>query len=187
MNPQNSGRPISEKSSLREKVRKAAIVFLLLGLLLPVLLVNIGVNAGQAGWPEPLRRLDRPFPSLDALMLCQRWYLFTYIPSFNYNFVFVAELTDGQTVLLRDLDKEKAGKWKSILFHNEPKTENNLYGNVLELRQYMEYLIRTNGLDPASIGRRISYIHYQNVLPRDQAEAAGTVYAPEAYVVGDIY
>jgi hypothetical protein len=188
MNPQNTGGWLHfEKSALRERVRKAAIVLLLLGLLLPPLLVNIGVNAEQAGWAGPLPKLNRPLPSLQALLLCQQWTLFSQMSPFNFTLHFQVELIDGQVVPLRDLDKERARKWESVLFHNEPKSELNLYSDPGSQRLYLEYLVRTNGLDPLEIARRTIYIRYQNILPRDQAAVAGTYYGPETNFALDTY
>src|ERR1700726_1525854 len=169
-----------EKSTFRRRVRKAAIVLLLLGLSVPPLLFNISANAEQAGWSGPLLKFSQPLPSLSALLLCQRWTLFSQMSPFNFTMHFEVELTDGRMVQLRDLDKERAGKWQSILFHNEPKTELNLYSDPGAQRRYLEYLVRTNDLDPTEIARRVIYIRYQNVFPRDQAAGAGAHYAPEA-------
>lgn len=164
-----------------------AIALLLLGLLLPPLLVNIGVNAEEAGWREPLRKLKQPFPSLQALLLCQQWTLFSQMSPFNFTLECAVELTDGQAGMLRDLDKERAGKWESVLFHNEPKTVLNLYSNPVAQRHYLEYLARTNGIYPEWITRRIIYLRYRNVLPRDQAAREGTHYGPESFFVLDTY
>ena len=187
MNPENTGPPQVGKSPLRERVRKTAIVLLLLCLLLPVFVINVGSNAEQAGWSGPLPKLNRPLPSLQALLLCQQWTLFSQMSPFNFTMHFQVELTDGQVVLLRDLDKERAGKWQSVLFHNEPKSELNLYADTGSQRLYLEYLIRTNGLDPLEIARRTTFIHYQNIFPRDQAAKAGTYYGPETNFALDTY
>ena len=176
-----------EKSILRRKVRKVAIVLLLLGSLLPPLAVNIGLNAQNAGWSGPIPKLNRPFPSFSALMLCQVWALFASISPYNYTINFQVELTDGQVVALRDLQREAAGKWESVLFHNEPKTWLNLYSDRNAIRQYMEYLIRTNGLDPAWVTRRTIYLRYRAVLKRAQAAVAGTYYGPETISVIEDY
>lgn len=190
MNPQNiGGRPEFEKSTLLKRGRKIAIVLLLLGSCLPSLATNIGLYAKQAGWKwsQPLIQLNRPFPSFHALLLCQAWGLFAHIPPFNFNLHFEVELTDGRIVPLRDLKKDSAGKWQSLLFHNEPNTEINLYENRRTLRQYMEYLVRTNGLNPHEIARRTILIRSRNVLSRDQAAIAGTYYEPETNSVLESY
>jgi len=188
MNPQNTGGWLRfEKSTLLRRVRKVAIVLLLLGSLLPPLAVNIGQNAQNAGWSGSILKLNQPFPSFSALMLCQLWTLFSSISPFNYRMYFQVELTDGQVVPLRDLQKEAAGKWESVLFHNEPKTWLNLYSDRNALRQYMEYLIRTNGLDPAWVVRRTIFLRYRRVLHRDQAAAAGAYYGSEETSVLDDY
>jgi hypothetical protein len=190
MNPQKvRSWLLFEKSTLLKAVRKVAIVLLLLGSVLPSLATNIGLYAEQAGWrwSEPLIKLKQPFPSFHALLLCQVWGLFAYISPFNFTMHFEVERTDGQVVPLRDLKKEGAGKWQSLLFHNEPKTEINLYADRRTLRQYTEYLVRTNGLNPLEIGRRTIFIRYRNVLPRDQAATAGTYYGPETNSVLDSY
>jgi hypothetical protein len=184
MNPQNI---CVEKNALRERVRKAAIVLLLLGLWLPSLLFNIGANAEEAGWSGPLLKLNQPLPSLSALLLCQRWTLFSQMSPFNFTMHCEVELTDGRMVQLRDLDKERAGKWQSIFFYNEPKTELNLYSDPAAQRQYLEYLVRTDGLDPDEIARRVIYIRYQNIFPRDQAAVAGIHYEPEINYALDSY
>jgi hypothetical protein len=160
---------------------------LLLGLLLPPLLVNIGENAEQVKWAGPVRKLNRPLPSLQALLLCQQWTLFSAMSPFNFKLHFVLELTDGQELLLRDLDKERAGKWESILFPNEPKTELNLYSDPGAQRRYLEYLVRTNEVDPERIAHRTIYMTYQDVLTRDEAARAGTYYGPETNYVLDTY
>jgi hypothetical protein len=188
MNPQNVGGWLRfEKSTLKKRVRKVAIVLLLLGSLLPPLAVNIGLNAQNAGWSGPILKLNRDFPSFSALMLCQVWTLFASMPPSNYLMYFQVELTDGQVVPLRDLQKEAAGKWESVLFYNEPKTWLNFYGDRNALRQYMEYLIRTNGLDPVWVVRRTIFVRYRQVLHRDQAVVAGTYYGPEETSVLDDY
>jgi hypothetical protein len=176
-----------EKRTLRKRARKIAIVFVLLGSLLPPLAMNIGVYAEQAGLSGPILKLNRPFPSFHALLLCQLWGLFAYISPFNYSMHFEVELSDGQVVALRDLKKESAGKWVSMLFHNEAKSDNNLYADRRALRGYMEYLIRTNGVDPREVVRRTIFIRYRNLLSRDQAAAAGTHYEPETNSVLENY
>src|SRR2546430_8964595 len=107
-----------EKSSLKEWVRKSAIVLVLLGSLWPTLTMNIGLYAQQAGLSGPITKLNQSFPSFHALLLCQVWGLFSYISPFNYTLNYEVELTDGQVVALHDFKKERAGKWKSLLFHN---------------------------------------------------------------------
>ena len=190
MKPQKIGSWLRfEKCTLLKTVRKVAIVLLLIGSLWPSFAINIGLYAEQAGreWSQPLIKLNRPFPSFQALLLCQVWGLFGYISPFNFTMHFEVELADGRIVALRDLEKEGAGKWQSLLFHNEPKTEINLYADRRTLREYMEYLVRTNGLNPFEIVRRIIFIRYRNVLPRDQAVVAGTHYGPETKSVLDSY
>jgi hypothetical protein len=170
----------------RERARKTAILLLLLGLLLPPFLVNIGSNAEQAGWSR-LARLNQPLPFLQALLLCQQWTLFSQMSPFNFTMHFQVALTDGQTGDLRDWDKERAGKWESVLFHNEPKTELNLYSDPGAQRLYLEYLVRTSGLDPSDIARRTIYLSYRNIFPREKAAKEGTYYGPETYFVLDSY
>jgi hypothetical protein len=152
---------------------------MVIGSLLPPLCMNIGAYARQAGLSGPILKLDRSFPSFYALLLCQRWGLFSYISPFNFVYRYEVELTDGEVIDLYDLKKEAAGKWRSIFFHNEPKADLNFYTNPPALRNYMDYLIRTNGLDPTVVARRTIYLHYRRVLPREEAEAAGTHYGPE--------
>jgi len=151
------------------------------------LLVNIGVNAEQAKWSKAVAKLNQPVPFLQALLLCQQWTLFNQMSPFNFRMQFQVELTNGQVVQLRDLDKERAGKWESVFFHNEPKAELNLYTDPASQRRYLEYLARTNGLYPEWIARRTVYIHYQNVFSREQSAIAGTHYGPEADFVLDTY
>ena len=54
-------------------------------------------------------------------------------------------------------------------------------------RLYLEYLARTDGIDPNDIAQRTIYIHYQNILPREKAAKEGTHYGPEADFVLDNY
>lgn len=180
MNPESS-------QSRRGVLRKIAIVAILIGSLLPPLSMNIGAYARQAGLSGPIVELDRPFPSFYALLLCQMWGLFSYISPFNFTIQYRVELADGQTVELKDFAKERAGKWQSILFYNEPKADLNFYANPRAMRNYMEYLIRTNDVDAAFVTRRIIYLRYRNVLSREQAAAAGTHYGPETERVIDSY
>jgi len=163
----------------REVARKIAIVLIMIGSLLPPLCMNIGAYAQQARLSGPILKLNRPFPSFYALLLCQMWGLFSYISPFNFTYRYEVELTDGRIEDLHDFKKEAAGKWQSILFHNEPKADLNFYANPRALRHYMEYLIRTNGFNSTEVTRRTIYLHYQNVLAREQAAAAGTHYGPE--------
>lgn len=176
-----------KKSIGRERARKVVIVLVLIGSLLPALALNIGVNAQDAGWSGPLPKLNRTFPSLSALLLCQTWSLFSSISPFNYTMHFEVELDDGQVVPLRDYQKEAAGKWQSVLFHNEQKTELNLYSDRNALREYMEYLIWTNGINPDWIVHRTIFIRSRMVLPRDQAAVAGKHYGPETISVIENY
>lgn len=176
-----------KKSALKERVRKVVIVLVLIGSLLPPLALNIGLNAQNAGWSGPILQLNRPFPSFGALLLHQVWALFASISPYNYTMQFEVELTDGRIVPLHDLQKEAAGKWESILFHNEPKTVLNLYSDTGALRHYMEYLIWSNGLYTEWVARRTISLRYWPVLPRDQATAAGTHYGPETTSVLDTY
>src|ERR1700730_10872791 len=180
MNPQETGR-------WRENARKIVIVLILVGSLLPPLTMNIGMYAQQAGLSGPIIKLNRPYPSLHALLLCQVWGLFSYISPFNYTLNYEVELTNGEVVALHDFKKERAGQWQSILFHNEPKSDNNFYADHNAMRQYMEYLIRTNDLDPTWTVRRTVFIRYHRVLSRNQAAAARTYYGPEETSVIENY
>jgi hypothetical protein len=180
MNPEKT-------SGWRENARKIAIVLILVGSLLPPLTMNIGMYAQQAGLSGPIIKLNRSYPTFHALLLCQVWGLFAYISPFNYTLDYQVELTNGEIVALHDFKKEAAGKWQSILFHNEAKTDNNFYANRDAMHQYMEYLIRTNGLDPTWVARRTILLRYRNVFPRDQAAKAGTYYAPEQTSVFENY
>jgi len=175
------------KAGRREAVRKTVIVLCMLALLLPVFLTNIGSNAERAGWATPLPKLNQQLPSLQALLLCQQWTLFSEIAPFNFTFQFEVELLNGERVILRDLDKERAGDWLTILFHNEPKTELNLYTEPEAQRRYLEYLVWTNGIDQEQVAQRKIYIRYQNIHPRDQAATEGTYFGPDEYYALDIY
>lgn len=170
-----------------EIARKIAIVSIVIGSLMPPLCMNIGAYAQQAGLSGAILQLNRQFPSFYALLLCQMWGLFSYISPFNFTINYRVELTSGENVDLHDFKKEAAGKWQSILFHNEPKADLNFYSNPRAMREYMEYLIRTNGLDAAAVVRRTIYLRYRTVLTRAEAAAAGTHYAPEAERVLDSY
>ena len=168
-----------EKAAFKGKLRKIMIVFVLVGSLLPALTMNIGSYAQQAGLSGPIVQLNRQYPSFHALLLCQMWGLFGYISPFNYSIHYEVELSNGEIMELMDLKKLAARDWYSLLFHNELKADNNLYADHRALRGYMEYLIRTNGVDPTNVVRRKIYIHYRNVYPRDQAASAGTHYGRE--------
>ena len=174
-------------SRWRENARKIAIFLIVIGSLMPPLCMNIGAYAQQAGLSGPIVKLNRQFPSFYALLLCQMWGLFSYISPFNFTIHYQVELTGGQLMDLHDFKKEAAGKWQSILFHNEPKADLNFYANPSAMRDYMEYLIRTNGLDPAWVTNRTIYLHYRTVLPREEAAETGTHYGPETDRVLDSY
>jgi hypothetical protein len=176
-----------DRHVVAERIRRTAIVVFLIGLLLPTVLVNIGENAEQVKKSSWVVKLNRPLPSLQALLLCQQWTLFSEMSPFNFELHYLVELTDGQEVPLTDPDLEAAGKWKSILFPNEPKTELNLYGDPDGQHRYLEYLVRMNGIDPDTINRRAVYITYHNVLKREDAAKAGTHFGPEMYSALDIY
>src|SRR4051812_30153424 len=177
----------SRSRDWRERARKTGIVLLLIGSLLPTLCTNIGSYAQQAGFTGPILKLHRPFPSFQALLLCQMWGLFSYIAPFNFTIRYRVGMNDGEVVRLYDFKKDGAGKWESILFHNEPKADLNFYSNYRAMRDYMEYLIRTNGLESTDVARRTIYLHYQDVLTREQAAALGTHYGPETDRVIDSY
>jgi hypothetical protein len=167
------------KSGLKERLRKIVIVAVLIGSLLPALTMNIGSYAQQAGLSGPIVQLNQSYPEFHALLLCQMWGLFGYISPFNYTIHYEVELPEEEIRELVDLKKIEAGSWQSILFHNESKADNNMYADHRALRGCMEYLIRTNGIDPATVVHRKIYIHYRNVYPRKQAATAGTHYGPE--------
>jgi hypothetical protein len=177
----------NEKPTLKEKTRKILIIVVLIGSLLPPLAANIGLAARSLKWSGPILQLDRPYPAFSALMLCQLWTLFSSISPFNYTLHCQVQLTDGQVGDVVDLQREAAGKWESILFHNEPKVWLNLYNDRNAMRQYMEYLIRTNGLYPEWVTRRTIFLRYRAVLHRSEAEAAGTYFGPETFGVLEDY
>jgi len=171
----------------RQNARKIAIVLVVIGSLMPPLCMNIGAYAAQAGFSGPIVQLNRQFPSFYALLLCQMWGLFSYISPFNFTIHYQVELSDGQLLDLHDFKKEAAGKWESVLFHNEPKADLNFYANPRAMRDYMEYLIRTNGIDATWVTHRTIYLHYRMVLSREQSAAEGTHYGPETDRVLDSY
>jgi NAD(P)-dependent dehydrogenase (short-subunit alcohol dehydrogenase family) len=177
----------SPRSPLTDRIRKIAIVLALLGLLLPVLIVNIGDKAEQAGRPKSLAKLNRPVPFLQALLLCQQWTLFSEMSPFNFKLQYEIELIDGQVVPLRDVDRENAGQWEPVFFYNESKTELNLYADSAAQRRYLEYLVRTNGIYASWIQRRTISMRYQNVLTREQSATEGRHYGPDTIFVLDTY
>jgi hypothetical protein len=182
MSVRNTSSPQIDTKALRERIRKTAIVLILLGSLVPPFLLNIGVALKGR-----FSHLGDGFSTFRALLLCQRWTLFGYVVPFNFSMHYEVELRDGRVVALRDLVKERAGKWQPILFHNERKAELNLYSNRPLLRQYMEYLIWLNHIDRSQVTRRTIYLRYRNVLPREEAAAAGTYFGTETSHVFDQY
>ena len=116
---------------------------------------------------RPAVVLKQGFSPFRELLLCQQWTLFGYVVPFNFTIQFEVELRNGRVVVLRDLVKEHAGKWQPLLFHNERKTQLNLYANRPALRHYFEYLIWLNEIDPSQVVRRIIYLRYRDVLSRD--------------------
>jgi len=169
-----------EENALRETIRKTAIVSILIGLLIPPFLLNLGVAVKGR-----LSYLSQGFSPFRELLLCQQWTLFGYVVPFNFTMQFEVELRDGRVVVLRDLVKERAGKWQPVLFHNERKTQLNLYANRPALRHYFEYLIWLNEIDPSQVVRRTIYLRYRDVLPRNEATATGTYFGPESKHVLD--
>jgi len=127
------------------------------------------------------------FGGFRALLLCQHWSLFSYVVPFNYTMEFEVELRDGRVMTVHDLTTARAGKWRPVLFHNERKTQLNLYGNPPAMRHYLDYLIRCNGIDLNRVARRTIYVRYRNVLSRNEATRTGTHYSPEARYVFDSY
>jgi hypothetical protein len=176
-----------DKVSFKEKLRKIFIVTALIGVSVPTVLINVGENAESVHGPQWLRKLSQPFPSLQASLLCQLWTLFANLSPYNFQLHYLVELTDGRQVLLPDVDRERAGKWDSILFINEPKTVLNLNSDPNAQRRYEEYLIRRNNLDPDTVARRILYMTSQNILTREQSAIAGTHYGPNEISVLDSY
>lgn len=171
----------------REQSRKTGIVLLVVGMLVPPFLVNIGDSAEHVSWAVPLRKLNQPIPSLQALLLCQQWTLFSEISPFNFKLRYVVELANGDEVLLHDLDKERAGKLESLYFYNEPKADLNLYSDPTAQHRYLEYLVRTNEIDPDTIATRMIVMVYQDVFPRAKFAETGTHYGPETVYVLSSY
>ena len=169
-----------EENALRETIRKTAIVSILIGLLIPPFLLNLGVAVKGR-----LSYLSQGFSPFRELLLSQQWTLFGYVVPFNFTIQFEVELRDGRVVVLRDLVKDRAGKWQPVLFHNEQKTQLNLYANRPALRHYFEYLIWLNEIDPSQVVRRTIYLRYRDVFPRNKATAAGTYFGPESKYVLD--
>lgn len=169
-----------EENALRETIRKTAIVSILIGLLIPPFLLNLGVAVKGR-----LAYLSQGLSPFRELLLCQQWTLFGYVVPFNFTIQFEVELRDGRVMVLRDLVKERAGKWQPVLFHNERKTQLNLYANRPALRHYFEYLIWLNEIDPSQVVRRTIYLRYRDVLPRDKATVAATYFGPESKYVLD--
>jgi NAD(P)-dependent dehydrogenase (short-subunit alcohol dehydrogenase family) len=171
----------------RERIRKTLILLALVAMLLPTFVVNIGDNAEQVSWAAPLRQLNRPPPSLQALLLCQQWTLFSEISPFNFKLHYVVELQNGDQILLHDLDKDRAGKLAPLLFYNEPKAELNLYSDPAGQRRYLEYLVRTNEIDPDTIATRFVLVIYQDVYSREQFAKTGSHYGPDSFYVLSTY
>jgi hypothetical protein len=144
-----------------------------------VLVLNCGVNLEKAGYTDFAARLTKAVPSLDALLLRQRWTLFTEISPFNYTTHFEVVLKDGSTTTLHDSAPQKATGWKGVLFHSEAKIQNNLYASPVGHRRYLEYLIRKNGIKSAEVSERVIFIQYSKLLTRSDAIVADTHYGPE--------
>jgi len=171
--------PSTFPSTWLRRLRKLAIISLFALVLGPVIILNCGVNLEKAGYPALAARMQKAMPSLDALLLRQQWTLFTDISPFNYTTHFEVVMKDGSTLSLHDPVPQNATGWKGVLFHNESKIQNNLYGFPVGHRRYLDYLIRKNGINPAAVSQRIIYIRYRNLLPRSEAAVAGTHYGPE--------
>ena len=180
---QNESRASPERSTFSSdwlrRLRKLAVITFFALVLGPVIILNCGVNLEKAGYPAFAARMRRAVPSLDALLLRQQWTLFTDISPFNYTTHFEVVLKDGSTLPLHDSVPQNATGWKGVLFHNEAKLQNNLYGFPVGHRRYLDYLLRKNGANAADVNERIIYIRYRNLLPRSEAAAAGTHYGPE--------
>ena len=142
----------------KERLRKLAIVALFALVLGPMLILNCGVNLEKAGYESLAAGIRKPISSLDALLLRQQWTLFTDISPFNYTTHFEVVLQDGSTVPLDDPAPQKATGWNGILFHNEAKIRNNLYGFVAGSAVTCDYLIRRNGIDSAA-GESAHHLH----------------------------
>jgi hypothetical protein len=174
-----SEHPTRASASLRILRKLATLAFFAL-VLGHVIVLNCGVNLEKAGYyPGFAARLQKAVPSLDALLLRQQWTLFTEISPFNYTAHFEVVLKDGSIVPLYDSFPQNATGWEGILFHSEPKIQNNLYGFRIGQHRYLEYLIRKNGVNPAEVDQRVIFIQYRNLLTRSDAEVAGTHYGPD--------
>jgi hypothetical protein len=166
-------------SVCRRRLRKLLVLALFAVVLGSVIMLNCGVNLEKADFLDFAAKLNKTVPFLDALLLRQRWTLFTDISPFNYTAHFEVVLKDGSTVPLHDPAPQNATGWKGVLFYSEPKIQNNLYAFPVGQRRYLEYLIRKNGIDPAEVSQRVIFIRYRNLLKRSEAEATGTHYGPE--------
>ena len=166
-------------SSFLRGVRKLLIVATIAIVLGRVIVLNVGVSLEKFGGGGFVSQLQKPVPSLDALLLRQQWSLFTDISPFNYTTHFEVILDDGSTVPLSDSAQEKATGWKRVLFYSEPKIRNNLYASPDGQRRYLEYLIRKNRIDPGQIDHGVIFILYRNLLNRAEAAATGNHYGPE--------
>ena len=72
-----------EENALRETIRKTAIVSILIGLLIPSFLLNLGVAVKGR-----LSYLRQGFSPFRELLLCQQWTLFGYVIPFNFTMQF---------------------------------------------------------------------------------------------------
>ena len=168
-------------------MRKIVILLLLLGLLVPASLFNIGANAEAAGWSGPLLKFSEPLPFLTALLLCQRWTLFSEMAPFNFTMHFEVELRAAAWFSSAIWRKNGRGNGNQSSFTTNQKPSSIFTPILAPSGVYLEYLVRTNGLNPAEIARRVIYIRYQNIFPRDQAAVTGTHYGPDARYALDSY
>lgn len=168
-------------------MRKGAILAAFAYVLAPMVLLNIGGNLREAGRPDWTAPLAARLPALDGLMLRQCWSLFSYIPPFNFITKFEAILHDGRTVLLDDGAWQSATGWPSLLYYNELKIHNNLYGHPIYLRRYAEYLLRKHQIAPAQVQRRVIFIDYRMLATREEAAATGSLYGTSGRMELDAY
>ena len=160
----------------RRRLRKLAIIAFFMLVLVPVAILNCGVNLEKAGFPMPAARLKKGMPAFDAFRSCgSNGRSSPTSHHSNYTIILEVGAEDGSTVPLPDSVRStpRAGRaFCSMAKRRFKTTSMDIPPGIAVTSNTPDLAKRIN---PAEVSQRIIYIRYRN--PSSRSEAAKGWYA----------